>query len=66
MRVSGLRIGAALQQVGGVVAARVGDHRRHRLGRQLVLALEMGRGDRRQRHHPRQRREVAVLVDASD
>ena len=44
----------------GVVAARVRDDRRHRLGRQLMLPLQIRGGDRRQRHDPRNRREIVL------
>ncbi len=56
-----LRIGAALEDVGDVVAARVVDDLAHRGVGELALALEVRGRDARQREHPRQRREVAVV-----
>ena len=54
----------ALQQRGCVFALRVGDDVGHRFRRELLLALEMRGSDGGQSHHPWQRREVAIVVDA--
>ena len=56
-------IGAAFEEVGGVVAERVGDDILHGLRCELVLALKMRGGDGGQGDHPGNGREIAVLVD---
>ena len=59
----GLGVGAAGEEVGGVLAAVVGYDGLHALGGELVLAFEVRGDDRRQAQHPRERRDFAIAFN---